>query len=473
MSNLFGCIFPKGPISMRSKILIATLVWAQAGAVLAGVEKTSFKMHGGSWLDAGKLVASHDSLTNDGSGNSINLQGAWLQTVGAQFTAVADLSDNLEGAFGFGAYKATHSLGNFQGNSKAKYDAISLFQNFITEARLTGYTGERSRPSLSFTIGSFNYTYNRDAKNLGSYLLRGPVYPGLLMGGFQDFSTDSTKANVIGLQLHQGAGNFSQDLIFKNEKELPPTFDWSLAYVAQYKMLDAIEIGGGVNFYRLIPYNSKLETPGHLGPGNDVGHSYEVIDSTAGDTVFFSHQGIKLMGKFGIEFNKFLGIQGLGSKDLKLYGEAAVLGVQNYGSVYKQISRRIPVMVGINLPVWGLVDFLSIEGEYYGSRYRNDLANIGTLNGVADWTIQLPTRPTPSPMPVAGGYADSTRDNIKWSLNVEKTVAGHVKFIGQIADDHYRPRPIATGLINSTGGTAEAMTTPKDWYFMFRVGYFF
>ena len=105
--------------------------------------------------------------------------------------------------------------------------------------------------------------------------------------------------------------------------------------------------------------------------------------------------------------------------------------------------------------------------------YRNDLYNIGNLNTVADWTILTPGRPTPSPMPVSGAYPDSTRDNLKWSLFAEKTVKNHIRITGQIANDHYRPRPIATGLISSTGGTAEAFTTPKDWYFMCRVGYFF
>ena len=66
-----------------------------------------------------------------------------------------------------------------------------------------------------------------------------------------------------------------------------------------------------------------------------------------------------------------------------------------------------------------------------------------------------------------------TMDNLKWSLYVDKTISKHIQFIGQVANDHYRPRPVATGLIKSDGGTAEAFTTSKDWYFMFRMGYFF
>jgi hypothetical protein len=42
-----------------------------------------------------------------------------------------------------------------------------------------------------------------------------------------------------------------------------------------------------------------------------------------------------------------------------------------------------------------------------------------------------------------------------------------------VANDHYRPRPVATGLIASSGGVAEAFSEQSDWYFMLRMGYFF
>ena len=63
-------------------------------------------------------------------------------------------------------------------------------------------------------------------------------------------------------------------------------------------------------------------------------------------------------------------------------------------------------------------------------------------------------------------------DNWKWSLYLEKTLHNHLSFSAQIANDHFRPRPASTA-INEQGGMAEAFTTPRDWYFMFRIGYFF
>jgi hypothetical protein len=469
MQKFHSKIICEGSHSVRAKLFLAMAACLAPAQSFADNTGVTYQIHGQGWVDAGRIMQSPDSVpVEDGTG--INLDGNWLQSAGAQFTVTADFDENLEGAFGFGTYRVAHAMGTENGSTRPMYYTIALFQNFITQARLTYFQGDKAAPWLSITAGNFSHDYNRNAKNLGHYLLRGPVYPGLLMGGFQDFDIDSSKSNVLGARVHHALGNFSHDVILQNEKDLPPTFDWSLAYVAKYKAFNAFEFGGGVNFYRLVPYNAKLETPGHL--VTDAKRSIEVLDSASGDTLFYTHQGIKLMAMFNLDLKRLWGDESA-SRDWELYGEAAVLGTKNYGSVYKNINQRIPVMAGFNFPTFGLLDFLSLEVEWYGSPYRNDLANIGNLNNVADWTELTPVRPTPSPVPVKAVYPDSTRDNFKWSLNMEKTVLNHVRFITQVANDHYRPRPMATGSIRAKGGTATAFTSPQDWYLMFRVGYFF
>jgi hypothetical protein len=260
---------------------------------------------------------------------------------------------------------------------------------------------------------------------------------------------------------------FSHDLILMNEKDLPPTFDWSLAYIAKVKPVKGLEVGGGVNFYRLIPHSSDLQEFDNYEPDADT------LVSDGRDTVTYTHQGVKLMAMFSVDPKAWISFDKFGPNDLKIYGEAAVLGVKDYGQYYDDIAERMPVMLGFNFPAFGVLDLLSLEVEWYRSPYRNDLGNIGNLNAVADWTIQ--TRPSPpSPLPVTGiPYAHSERDNWKWSLLLEKNLTDHVRFTGQVANDHYRPRPIAVGDIVSTGGTAEAFTTPNDWYYMLRLGVFF
>ena len=73
------------------------------------------------------------------------------------------------------------------------------------------------------------------------------------------------------------------------------------------------------------------------------------------------------------------------------------------------------------------------------------------------------------------GCASAARaaDDWKWSVNAEKTFAGHIQISGQIANDHLVVRPARPGLLNESGGMSEVLSSTKDWYFMFRIGYFF
>lgn len=461
-------------------------------------ENLKYMVHGAGWTEFGRIGRASDSLLPKGDPNVVlDINGNSLVSMGAQFTVNADFADQWEGALGFGAHKVTHSMGHGQ---KAFF-TISMFHNFLTESRLTWYSGEKESPNLSVTLGSFPYKYNRDAHNLGLYLFRGSVYPGILLGGFQDFAVDTSKATQLGAKVHHAMGNFSHDLILNSERDLPPTFDWSLGYVAKYRAFNALEIGAGLNMYRLIAYDKKLQTPGKLSDselrGSPRSRLIEVDPTKPGDTVFFTHQGTKAMAMFSLDLKPLFGIESMSGDDLKLYGEGAVIGFKNYGKTYGDIMERIPVMFGFNIPTFGLLDRLSLEVEHYGSPYRNDLANLGNNNLVADWTTQ--DHPIPSPKPVtnadyginaAGDWVDVngdtihvagtglarenvSTDNLKWSLFLEKAVSGHIRFMGQVANDHYRPRPVATNVIFSDGGLAEAFSESSNWYFMFRMGYYF
>jgi hypothetical protein len=484
-----------------------SFLWTAAISSLATLaiaeDFAAFKIHGQAWFEGGRIMQATDTLINGAApDNVLDLNGNILQSLGAQFTIEADFTDHLEGAFGFGVQRVNHSLGD----GGTSLMAISMFQNFLTQSRLTWYYGEKADPTFSATLGSFPYKYNRDVKNLGLYLLRGPVYPGILMGGFQDFAVDTTKSTMLGIKLHHKAGIFSHDLILNSEREVPPTLDWSLAYIAKVQA-GPLEIGAGVNAYRLIAYDKKLETPGkYFTDGELQFKKYQYIDTTPGstDTVFYTHQGYKLMGMVGLDLQKLFGMELANPDDMKLYGEIGVIGVEDYGRAYDDITKRIPAMIGFNIPTGGFLNHLSLEVEYYGARYRSDLARVGNNNTVAGWTIKA--HPIPSPKPVgyedygidtATGFwikpdpldplkadtlrvkgtafdkANATKDNLKWSLLAEKVLSKHITIMAQVANDHFRPKPFATGLIKSEGGTQEAFADTKDWYFMLRMGYFF
>jgi hypothetical protein len=148
----------------------------------------------------------------------------------------------------------------------------------------------------------------------------------------------------------------------------------------------------------------------------------------------------------------------LGPNDLKIYAEAAVLGVKDYAGYYNDILERIPVMVGINLPMFKLVDFLAIEGEYYASPWRNvptdDKAAVpynsfefDTTEGI--WRMDSPDK---------GAGEKGKTDNLKWALIGEKTIK-RFTIRAKIASDHLG-YPTGDGLQD----TSERLLAPSEWY---------
>ena len=474
----------------------------------------SLQMHSQAWTEAGRIMHATDTLQT-------NFNGNWEQSMGMQVNGAVDLGENLEGGFGFGMNQVYHSLGDLQ---QEKF-TLSKFIDYVSEARVTYFLGEKANPVFSATLGDFAFDYHPEVKNLGLYLFRGPVYPGFLVSGFEDFHTDTTRAAFLGLHLHHSLGRFQQDLIISSERDLPPSFDWSLGYVAKYRPVDGLEFGAGVNFYHLLPDNADITTPSNRavpglfskdssliaagGPVDPYQLQYMEVVSP-GDTVVYTHQGTKVMAMFDIDFKKVFGSSSpaLGKKDLILYGEGAIIGIKNQGTIYAHIGDRIPVMLGFNLPAMGWLDFLSVEVERYTAKSKADYSKLGYDQSLYFKNIAPPpllVKKQPSAIPIStldlagnrytvtpdGDFVNIqtgqvikvkgtaldpenlTADDWKWSLNAEKTVAGHVRFSGQIANDHFVPRPVRGGLITETSGLSQVFSSLRDWYVMGRVGYFF
>jgi hypothetical protein len=472
-----------------------------------------FQLHAKTWNDAGKVMHSTDTLHNNYNGN-------WQQSMGMQIYGSVQLAERLEGGFGLGMAQVYHSLGN----SEQEKFTLSKFINYVSEARLTYTLGEHPNPLFSADIGNFAFNYAPQNKNLGLYLFRGPVYPGFLVSGFKEFHTDTTRATFLGLHLHNGLGNFQHDLLFSSERDLPPSFDWSLGYVARYKAFNALELGAGINFYHLISENEDITAPSRTSTSGLFEKDSALIASGAafspyelqymevtapGDTVTYKHRGTKVMGLFSLDIKRLLGLDApFGEKDLILYGEGAIVGTKNYGTVYSKMSERMPIMIGFNLPTFGWLDFLSLEVERYQAKFKPDYRKLGYDRSLYFKNIaapQLLAQKSPSAIPISlkdlagdrytitteGNFINNqtgdtvlvrgteldpenlTADDWKWSLNVEKTFVHHVQISAQIANDHFVNRPVRSGLITETGGLSQIFTSMKDWYWMLRVGYFF
>ena len=66
--------------------------------------------------------------------------------------------------------------------------------------------------------------------------------------------------------------------------------------------------------------------------------------------------------------------------------------------------------------------------------------------------------------------AANTRNDWKWSLYASRVLMGHLKIAVQAASDHLvLPSPPAS----QDPSWAEVLTTPRDWYWMCKLAYFF
>jgi hypothetical protein len=448
------------------KMILKTLRFCAGIAVLLpsawvfaeGVSRT--QLTGIGFLQMGKIEHSSDT-TNNSIDNNYN--GTWQQAAGAMIVAKTTIDDNWTGSFGLGAMQ-THI-------SRGARDKASLWYPFwvpfVSEANLT-YVQSAGEGDGKWTLklGNFPYNYNPDTKNLGLYLMRGYVYPGLPISGFET-KPISGGASQYGALFGYATETINNDLIINIETEDKPLYDVSIADVATWKPAPGLEISAGFNLYRVIPHDKAVNSPDKSCiESRDFGiYSLEdpkcfwVEEDTLAktfDTTLVSLSGTKLMGRLHWDPKPLMGwTEGLGPNELVIYSEVALLGIQDYKSktksIYGDLFQRMPVMLGLNLPSFGYLDFLTVEVEYYASKLYPDMgmAQVG------------------SAVPRLVPY-DNGRNDWKWSVYASKVLVNHVKLSGQVANDHLR-----LGGFHNLGTGAEAFSTPKDWYWMAKLAFFF
>lgn len=443
---------------MRIYSAIAVAVLSLAPAALFGMEyKTN--LHGAAWMQFGRI---ENSYALPGSPNDYDEN--WLGNYGGLVATSLPIDDNWEGGVGFGSVLVHLARG-----SKAEAGIWYPFWiGFVTEARLT-YTqsGFSDQGGFKLDLGTFGYQYNRDSKNLGVYLLKGYVYPGTLVSGHGDLF--GVPASRTGAALRYKRDLFSNDLLVNLEMDDKPLYDISIANITTFTPHPSFEVGAGVNFYRVLAVDKEATSPSkacgeatqgpYRGGGPQIAGQdnpcFIVRKDSSGapiDTLLGSLSGIKLMGRFRIDPKVWFGSpESLGADELVIYGEAAVLGTKDYPILYDDIMRRIPIMLGFNLPTFNLFN-LAVEVEYYASKHSSD--NLPPQNG--SW------------LPAAQSDPGTARDDWKWSVNASKLVLGNM-FLGlQVANDHLR-----LGGTHNTATGQEALRTMKDWYWAFKTAYFF
>lgn len=445
---------------MRAKSILslcAALAVLPAGAEDQARPKLDF--HGAGWVQGGRVENSFATL-NDGNAYDKN----WIGQSGGLLTVHTSADEHWDASLGLGTVLVQLARGSrLQANKWYPF-----WVSWVDEALVTYGSKFGDENEFKLNMGSFHYGYNPDIKNFGQYLMHGYVYPGTIVTSLT--GPLGVNQNINGIMGTLKSGAFSNDLIANIETDDKPLYDISVADVASFKVGSFLEIGAGVNLYRLIAADKDLTSPGKdcesgLGPYASRGQpnpcfildtvSVDALGSpTRIDTITGSFSGVKLMGRLRLDPKAAVGYDGgfLGKDDFVFYTEFAVLGLKDYPQFYNKIARRIPVMFGFNLPGFNAFNW-SIEMEYYGSRNSGD--NLAAQNG--SW---IP--------PIDDKSVNTKRDDWKYSLNASKVFVGHMILMGQIANDDLR-----LGGNHDDAAGMQAMRTPSDWYWATKIAYFF
>jgi hypothetical protein len=392
------------------------------------------------------ILLSHETGSIvSGIAEAETLDGAWIQRTGAWLGYEAVMDGRLTVRAGLGGI-FWYSMPEYRSTVDAQ---TRYFSPNLNTAHGVYAFGDPAQPHWELTAGYFPLKYNPQARNLGEYLFRAGAYPGYISTGGLVI-TKSSRANLLGLRLSgELPVRVTHDLVIHSATELPPLYDFSLSYLAGYRAGGVLEVGAGIQLEHFLPVKPSYLSPrrpsnGYFEEGarTYVGNPsyYAVRGDTAAaalvaariaDTVnppdysYYTFKAVKLMARASFDPKPFFASGALGGQDLRLYAEAAVLGVKDYPVYYERLAERIPFMVGFNLPAFKLLDVLAVEVERYASPYLNSYEIVKLEN---------------FPIPYVGtrSQADPETDDLKWTVYGERTVLDGLSLIGQVARDHLR-----------------------------------
>ena len=326
--------------------------------------------------------------------------------------------------------------------------------------------GDVENPFMKASLGMFVFKYNPDGRNFGDYLFRTGTYPTYIINNF-----DFPAARLLGLHLSSDAvRNLHADVLLTSEAFIFPLWDFSVTAIASYKLFNALEIGGGVDFARCLPVMDSLTSP-HW---KNVSY-YNSYITQDGDTAFYSFKAIKAMTRAAIDPKRFFGSPEIfGPEDLKLYGEICWVGVDGYSNAkyafdsanniaiipwYNNLTERTPRMVGFNLPAFRVLDVLSGELEYFPSVIPNDYKAVEEL-----------LSPVPNLPENINSYNKSNYNKgfWRWSVYAKKMIVQGFNMTGEIAFDHLR-----TTRVDGSTQQPESLTKAGHWHWNLKFGYFF
>lgn len=126
----------------------------------------------------------------------------------------------------------------------------------------------------------------------------------------------------------------------------------------------------------------------------------------------------------------------------------------------------MPVMLGINIPTFGILDLFSVEAEYWKNHYINSYYNVisqNPLGAIPDYPhmasakLGLAVDPT----------LDYTKDDLAWAITAQKSIGKNFTLIGKAARDHLTLLNAGQGF--GTDLQHDILPDDKGWYWVLHV----
>jgi len=455
-----------------------------------------------------------EGLFRTAEGSSISKM-EWVDHFGAFITKKAIVNDRLYLSAGLGGvfqFRKPETVG-----AGFAYHQRKSFFIGPTESEAVYHFGDPENPWLKLGVGQFFYKYNPQASNLGEALFRSGPYPTFITtGGY--VVVNSAAANLQGFKANYQSGALKADMLFTTETNMPPFYDWSLGLVASYSLGDGLlDLGAGVNFKRILSvrpsrttrktrenayfkdptgkyyvgnvdfygysaeFNLNAANKAYAQGNTALGDHYavqssrdsaaaayvtEVLSLPDGDPAkpamdYFTSQGNLLMARATLDFKKLFESSLFSPEDLKIFFELDVLGVSDYPVYYENITERMPIMAGVNLPTFRLLDLLSVQMEYCNSPWFNNTNYIGQK------LSNIPFIPigTDDILSRTEFNDQAKHDNWKWSVLAQRTIKGRLTLSAQVASDHLRLTS-SEYYYGPQFDHNEVTALPKHWYWM-------
>lgn len=486
---------------MRHGALASVLIAAKALFAADGdvIERKPLVL--GTKIETGQIVKGEKEI------NAVDPSKFYLSQIGVNLTQEVTVNHRLEMKVGVGGV-FFYSFPNIRGDAGAQG---TKFGPGVSQAQANWKFGDPDAPFANLRVGYFPYKYDPDARNLGEYLFRSMAYPTFVFTGGWAI-TDNALAKIQGIQftLSQFGGSLKHDFLLSSERDFRPQGDFTPAYVGTWDA-GAFQFGAGVSLYHYLPIEKKRTESREMGketvlhfadfpqftaktnyatgkadPDGPVAHArgpvsmtsgdlenllFEAQDSLVfspdmarnlaiadsvkntlrGDTVTLSVQGVKLMARASFDIQKIAPMPIMGDNAFKIYAEAALLGVQNQKGFFENRKDRIPMMFGIDLPTFRLLDVLAWEMEYFPSSLPDNFDRMFDYNYVAypDYSLLFHSS------------RKNRQDDWKWCLYANKKIATGMSLVGQVSNDHFRTinrQNLFTG--------QSIMRKPADWYYV-------